>query len=337
MNGASRALVWIAILAGAGIFGLPGVMVLLSGVKDVWRAMASSSWPRVPAEVVRSEVEAERPRDSDGATNTTYSARLLFAYEVDGQNYTTERVRFGEALGTGDPSEPEMQRLRYPLGARVSVVYDPEHPEVAAARTGFHPVALVKGAAGVGLLLAAALILVGAIFATSDSERVFPLLLRLFVLLFVLIGISMSAAGAFNLMDAWRSTKWPVANGEIVFQKGDEIQSRWEDSDGRTRQATSYATSVVYSFAVDGAVHYANARRFGQLAGGGGKWAAAIANRYPMGAAVKVWYHPVDPDRAVLEPGLSSEVWWLPGAGLAFLLFGVAVWVWGIPALTEGF
>jgi len=27
---------------------------------------------------------------------------------------------------------------------------------------------------------------------------------------------------------------------------------------------------------------------------------------------------------------------WLPGAGAAFLLFGLAVFIWGVPALTKG-
>jgi hypothetical protein len=52
---------------------------------------------------------------------------------------------------------------------------------------------------------------------------------------------------------------------------------------------------------------------------------------------VKVAYCPSDPDLATLEPGISSEAYWLPGAGLACLLFGLAALIWGVPALTKGF
>jgi hypothetical protein len=35
-----------------------------------------------------------------------------------------------------------------------------------------------------------------------------------------------------------------------------------------------------------------------------------------------------DPDLAALEIGIHSESYYLPGAGLAFLLFGIAGMIW---------
>ncbi len=324
----------IATLLGVAFFVVMGVVVLVSGVKEVWWAVASSRWPRVAAEVVRSWMTRERSRNSDGTTGTLYTAQLRFAYEVDGQRYTTEHIRFGESLGSGDPSEPQMHRLRYPEGARVSVVHHPKDPAVAAARPGLRPSGLVPVVAGVALLMAAAMILLGARLALYDAP-VFPVLLRLFVLVFLLMGGTMGVAGAINLYFSWASRGWPSVTGQVVFQEGDQVQSRWQDSEGRTQQTTTYSTSIVYSFPVNGITHYANTRRWGQIAAAGEAWAGQIAARYPVGTTVEVRYDPVDPDRAVLEPGFSSDVLWLPGAGLAFLLFGLAAWVWGIPALAR--
>jgi len=315
-------------------FGFFGALVLVTGAKDVWRAIASSRWPRVPAEVVRSEVTSEPTSSSDRNAGTMYRARLLFAYEVDGQLYTTERIRFGEALGSGDPSEPQLDRLRYPEGARVSVVYDTKHPAVAAARPGFKAFALVAPVAGSALLLAAALFFLLGRFFLSDASVV-PVF-RLFALAFILMGVTLLTPGAMNLYFGQASGGWPSVHGRIVYQEGDQIRSKWQDSEGRTQVATSYSTSLVYSYSVDGVTHLANNRRWGQLAAAGAGWAADIAARYPAGAAVEVRYDPVDPDRAVLEPGFSTEILWLPGAGLAFLLFGLAVWIWGIPFITRG-
>ena len=64
-------------------------------------------------------------------------------------------------------------------------------------------------------------------------------------------------------------------------------------------------------------------------------WADEIAARYPMGKAVTVFVNPNDADLGVLEPGISQEAFYLPGAGLGFILFGVLVWFSGIPALTQ--
>jgi hypothetical protein len=331
----SHTLEWIAVSLAVALFGLGGVVVLLSSMKDVWRALGSPGWPGVPAEVVRSEVEAEAYRESDGSSGTMYTARLVFAYEVDGRAYTTSIIRFGESLGSGDPSEPELQRLRYPEGARVRVAYDPKNPAVAVARPGLRPSGLAPLFAGVALLVAAAFVFLAGRLMLSDAP-VLPLVLKLMVAVFVLIGLGLGAAGAFNLKDARASTSWPVAWGRIVFQQGGESESRWEDSSGRRQGATTYSRSVVYAFEVAGITHYANARRFGQIAGAGEEWAREIADRYPVGASVEVRYHPTDPDRAVLEPGLTWDVLWLPGIGLAFLLFGLAAGAWWVPALTKG-
>ena len=325
---------WICILLGVGFFAFMGGVFLVSGVRDVWRALASAGWPRVPAEVIRSEVTSEASRDPDGSTNTMYTARLLFAYEVAGQSYTTDRIRFGEALGSGDPSEPQLQLLRYPEGARVSVAYDPDNPAVATARPGLRPGALVPSVAALGLLLFGGIIFLTGRFFLSNAP-VLPVLFRLFALVFIFIGLAMGFTGAMNLYFGRASRHWPSVSGEVVYQQGDQVRSRWQDSEGRMQTAISHSTSIVYSYPVDGITHYANNRRWGQLAAAGAGWAADIAARYPAGAAVEVRYDPVDPDRAVLEPGFNSDVLWLPLAGLAFLLFGMAFWIWGIPAFTR--
>ena len=331
----SHVVEWIVLGIGIAFFALMGALVLVSGIKDVGRALASTSWPRVPAEVAQSEVTGELQRDPDGSRNMMYSARLVFAYEVAGQPYTTGQIRFGEALGSGDPSEPEMQRLRYPEGARVSVAYQPDNPAVAVARPGLRPGALVPPLAGVGLLLGAAFIFLAGRFLVS-SAPVLPILLRLFVLVFILIGLGLAVPGFMNIRHAGASKHWPTTEGKVVFQQGDRIVSRWRDSEGRLQQAASHATAIVYSYEVDGITHFSNTRRWGQLAAAGKGRATDIATRYPVGAAVEVRYNSRDPDLAVLEPGLTSEVWWLPLAGLGFLLFGLAVWIWAIPALTGG-
>ncbi len=56
---------------------------------------------------------------------------------------------------------------------------------------------------------------------------------------------------------------------------------------------------------------------------------------YPVGKTVTVRYSPKTPDLGVLEPGIYNEAFWLPGAGAAFLLFGVAVFRVGYPGADE--
>ena len=95
---------------------------------------------------------------------------------------------------------------------------------------------------------------------------------------------------------------------------------------------------------MNGKRHYSNTRRFGALSGADSEWANEIADKYPQGLKLPVRYHPDDPNLAVIETGISSEAYWLPGAGAAFFLFGVAAAVFGpstgngpFPALIAAF
>ena len=54
--------------------------------------------------------------------------------------------------------------------------------------------------------------------------------------------------------------------------------------------------------------------------------AAEIAARYPLGAAVTVWYDPGQPGKAVLEPGPKLANWIEPGVGLAMVVLGTLAW-----------
>ena len=61
------------------------------------------------------------------------------------------------------------------------------------------------------------------------------------------------------------------------------------------------------------------------MSGADEEWAAEIAESYPKGRKVRVAYNPADADLSVLEPGIYSDAYWIPGIGLAVLLFALAV------------
>ena len=92
----------------------------------------------------------------------------------------------------------------------------------------------------------------------------------------------------------------------------------------------------MYQYEVAGTTHYNNVRRFAQVEGGGREEADRVGARYRKGAKVKVSYFPTDPDVAVLEPGNTGAALWLPGIGVALLLFSGAIFLWIVPALAKG-
>ncbi len=361
----------IGVAIAIGLVGAFGLYLLGLGLRNVGRAAASSHWPRTAAKVVRSETRKQRDIDrKTGAVSVIYSADTVIQYEVAGKQYSTNLIHFGQTLGSGDASEAELQRLRYPVDGEASVSYDSSQPWIAAARPGLHAEAFWLPGAGLAFLLPAALALF--VFLTAfraapqqqrdddefrksvetaiengrrgiappdipfrppkdASDVVAPVVAGLMGAVFCGLGILALTSGAQRMWRGAASEHWPSVEGQVLFAKGERLGNTRQRSTARHR----IFSPVRVHYEVDGVKHFNNRRRFGQIEGSGEDWAADIAARYRVGKGIRVYYFPADPDVAVLEPGNNSEGLWLPGVGLVALLFGLAALIWIVPAAAR--
>ena len=306
-----------------GLMVLGGLAMIVSGARDLWQALASSSWPAVSGVILESEVTAKTSSSSRGSS-TTYYIKLTAGYQVNGQDHQTGTIYYGFSGGSGDVSAVRLEHLRYPIGAKVAVYYHPLEPARAVLRPGFDLDVLGLSSAGLALAL------VGFAFTLLylGGFKDYPVLnlgIRTFGLAFLVTGGAILTVGLVRFKHARDSRTWPVAPGTIVYAAEHSSTSEVRYSDGDRTTATSYSAPVAYKFEVKGRTYFSNIRRFGALAGASKDWAESILELYPAGTQVPVSYNPADPNTAVLEPGISSEAFWLPGAGAAFLLFGAAV------------
>lgn len=145
--------------------------------------------------------------------------------------------------------------------------------------------------------------------------------------LFMLFGFGILVPGLRNLWYAYESQGWPTTEGVVVYVEQEANSQVVKDIAGRMGQITTHGAPLAYRYEVDGTQYFSNLRHFCQFIGSSEDWAEAILQRYPSGTGVPVSYCPTDPDLAALEPGIHSESYYLPGAGLAFLLFGIAVMI----------
>ena len=327
-------LVCLALIAGFGFY------LFWKGVGNVRNAIASAHWPTTTGVVVGSELSQNSSRNSKtGATSTTYATKTSVRYHVNSQEETTNLIFFGQTLGSGDPTEAELQNLRYPVGAEVSVSYNPRAPGVAAVKPGLHADTFWLPGAGLAFVIPS--IMFAIIYLSLDAGLPgFGIGLGIFAGIFTAIGVIMLTSGLVRLWHGHVSQQWPVTSGRILYSKESSETTTTEvrDESAHTvrREAQQvYQANLVYEYEVNGHKHYNNQRRFGELAGGGSERADTIAERYPTGAKVTVAYFPADPDLAVLETGNFREGIALPAIGAAFFLFGLAVFIWGIPTLTR--
>ncbi|MEP6537709.1 MAG: DUF3592 domain-containing protein [Bryobacteraceae bacterium] len=297
----------LAVLLGLGFFLVPGVLMMGIGSRNIWRGVSSSHWPEVKGVV----------------TSSTNAAGVAVRYVMNGQEYSSGVIQFGQTSGSSDSAEAELLRLRYPAGSAVTLHVHPKDPSLAVVEPGFHSDSLWLP--GAGLLFALSAILFG--FMALGPERNFlGYGMGAFALIFVLIGLPMFAAGSLNLWRASVSRDWPVAPGVILSGKA-HLDENVEVVPGEEEAA--YGRGLVYRYEVAGKKWYSDIVAFGQTPD-----SSAGGDRFPYGAKVRVAYSPGNPGIAVLEPGITNSTYLLPGAGAAFLLFGLAVFFVAIPALS---
>jgi hypothetical protein len=319
----------IAAIAGALFVAVPGGIILWMGLRSAWRGLASSHWPTVSGVVLHAGMTESQAKET-GTRNTYifYSTKLAFRYQVNGQDYTTETVQFGRAIGSGDISNEAVLLLRYPAGTKVMVFYHPHDPALATVKPGVNTDVVWYLCGGAILILFGVFCVLGYLWM-EPGFAVTTYITGLIWVFFMLFGVAILAPGLRNFWHAYASRGWPTTDGVVVYMEQEATGKVIQDSKGRTGQFTMHGVPLAYRYEVNGTQYFSNVRHFGQFIRSSSQdWADAILQRYPSGTGVPVSYCPTDPDLAALEPGINSESYYLPGAGLAFLLFGIAAMIW---------
>jgi hypothetical protein len=83
------------------------------------KSKAADNWPLAPGRVKNSVMEE--------TVSVWPAAIVIYVYEVNGKQYRGTRVRFG-GTGAMHPAAAQQVLAMYPIGATVSVYYDPERP-----------------------------------------------------------------------------------------------------------------------------------------------------------------------------------------------------------------
>ena len=122
--------------------------------------------------------------------------------------------------------------------------------------------------------------------------------IRIFLGLFILIGVGALGGGVWTLIRSLRCEHWPTTEGVI-----EQAELKYHSSD---HGSGSYSASITYDYQVAG-VHYPGTRlAFGEMSSSSG-YAQGILDRFPVGKKVRVYYSPDVPQLAVLETGWQAS------------------------------
>ena len=141
---------------------------------------------------------------------------------------------------------------------------------------------------------------------------------RIFPFIFVVVGAIAALFGIHGIIKAKASVDWPSSPGRIVSST---VESHRSTGDSGPR-STTYHAEISYEFSIEGTTFNGNRVAYGDYGSNYPSHARRIANRYPKGKSVTVYYMPENPKECLLEPGLKAQAWILPGLGLIFFAAG---------------
>lgn len=132
------------------------------------------------------------------------------------------------------------------------------------------------------------------------------------------VGLLCLGTGLTRLVSAWNAASWPATDGVIT-------ESRLEAQvDAET---SSLVAHLSYEYTVDGRQYRSSRISLAQRSLTNDDWSRELVAAHPVGAAVRVRYHPERPERSALFVGATPASSAQPLVGLAFLGIAFAVYL----------
>ena len=121
---------FVFLLFACGMFA---AVIIVAVAKKLREARKTARWPSVVGRVIASGVKSRKKRPGDAGynfsdTEVTNEPRVVYEYKIANRKYHCERITIAERIG-GDDLEAFL--ARYPVGASVTVYYDPDDPKSA--------------------------------------------------------------------------------------------------------------------------------------------------------------------------------------------------------------
>ncbi len=312
----------IATLLGITAALMIGVLIVGTVIK-MREVKAAQTWQTASAKITRSEIRSKKAPDTTrrGQKTINYPA-VTYEYIVKGRRYTGDRISLAESIPESD-IEPTLER--YPVGAEVTVYYNPNNPNQSVLERDL-PVDFGKGLAGIFIVFGGGAVMV-VLWAGQVPELLAPYLPNpenaLFATLTAGMGAFILLVGFAQHRQALAMQTWVPAPGTVIRAETYSY-TQWKDG----IQHRYYAPRVTYRYMVNGRQYEGDRLNpAAQSAWNRPGLAERKLQKYPEGASVTVYYNPKAPAESVLERYITNAllIW-----SLALGLFALAAWSAGI-------
>ena len=296
-------------------------LILVAAAYKTLQVRAISDWPSTPGQVVTSNSEVREIKVLDDSRENGHRfesrnfANIAYEYSVSGQTLSNNRVNIGEDRGNFQVAETI---ARYPVGAVVTVYYNPLHPREAVLERDL-PHGL-WGCLGIATAITLVIVFGSAIGLHRISEFAVARLanpqMSVPVVALAAIGLVAALFALVLRQQAARALTWPVVAGIIKLSGFEEYRAAPSDKGSRGTQM--YSREVSYSYRFN---HIAYSNVHATLNSNSrtmSPWALRLWGMdYQDGASVKVWVNPDNPSDATLNPRVPfGWLLWLVALGL---------------------
>lgn len=107
------------------------VVILIMALIEGGRSSSSKDWSSAYGVITESYVTSERKEESSKPDDFVYRPVLAYEYIVGGRRYAGSRIYFGALQKDKERAASEKKLTAYPVGAPVSVFYNPALPSDA--------------------------------------------------------------------------------------------------------------------------------------------------------------------------------------------------------------
>ncbi len=286
---------WVAMALGFGL--------LWFSSQSLYYGIASSRWPKADATITYS---------------TAYESRrfsrvdIRYRYAVDGREYTNDGFQYSFCMNRQRMRSIEVAAAQaaYPVGARTPLAVDPRNPSRSVLEPGPHFDDLLW--IGAGLMFVLTGLLSGrterASLSTSDTAAVtarsgkhrYQIAKTLACISFFLMSM-----GLYRIYAGIAASYWPTVEGHVLYSKT-----------GHADSTGNYLTEIRYEYFLTG-------QRYGGAASLVGRHdeSFAFSKSHLVGQTAEVHYDPANPERSVIQPGITWHHFMLPVYAVVVLLF----------------
>jgi hypothetical protein len=296
-------------------------LILVAAAYKTLQVREARDWPSTPGKVVTSNSELRDVKVLDAGRENGHRfeprnfANIAYEYSVSGQTLSNNRVSIGEDRGNFQVAETT---ARYPVGALVTVYYNPRHPREAVLERDL-PHGL-WGCLGIATAVTLVIVFGSAIGLHRISEfagaRLANPQMSVPVVVLAAIGLVAVLFALVLRQQAARALTWPVVAGIIKLSGFEEYRAAPRDNGSRGTQMYSREVSYSYRF---NRIAYSNVHAtLNSNSRTMSPWALRLWGMdYQDGASVKVWVNPDNPSDATLNPRVPfGWLLWLVALGL---------------------